>query len=358
MKVTVFGGWYSGRSGFECTGSLSEFATTGRAIGRLLSTLGHRLIITSNTERTLDSFVAEGFLKASADSSRPPSGSELTIVLFGPDQADTQYGEGSDAAFNELISQYGEFISFVTAPGRLRFSRHFAAIGECDAAIILGGADHTFLAGRVARVAQKIMVPLGGSGGAGRELLEEGLRLSRQQDGAHSRPTEARLRRLFAPWSEGVERVLRDILTETPVAIVHGRSPDWQSLRNMLDTVLSSDIHRYRPVLMNELEVDSEALPYKWERAGSMATAAIALITPDDVGALDGSSALSSRARQNVWLEVGWMWGRLGRSRLLLLVQGDVEVPSDLQGIEYHTYEGNLNECHGRIAAFLARLHQ
>ena len=63
--------------------------------------------------------------------------------------------------------------------------------------------------------------------------------------------------------------------------------------------------------------------------------AAIALVTPDDLGGLreDSDAGLRDRARQNVWVEVGWFWGKLGRARTLLLGKRGVELPSDLSGL-------------------------
>lgn len=61
---------------------------------------------------------------------------------------------------------------------------------------------------------------------------------------------------------------------------------------------------------------------------------AIALLSPDDKLA-DGST----RARQNVILEIGYFIGRLGKERVRLLKKGDMEIPSDLQGILYENYD-------------------
>ena len=33
--------------------------------------------------------------------------------------------------------------------------------------------------------------------------------------------------------------------------------------------------------------------------------------------------------------EIGWFWGHLGRNRMMLLFRGDLEIPTDLQGIEF-----------------------
>jgi len=61
---------------------------------------------------------------------------------------------------------------------------------------------------------------------------------------------------------------------------------------------------------------------------------AIALISPDDK--LESGQA---RARQNVILEIGYFMGKLGKERVRLLKKGDVEIPSDLQGVLYENYD-------------------
>ncbi len=61
---------------------------------------------------------------------------------------------------------------------------------------------------------------------------------------------------------------------------------------------------------------------------------AIALLSPDD--RLDDGT---TRARQNVILEVGYFIGRLGKERVRLIKKDTTEVPSDLQGILYEQYD-------------------
>lgn len=60
----------------------------------------------------------------------------------------------------------------------------------------------------------------------------------------------------------------------------------------------------------------------------------IALLSPDDELA-DGTT----RARQNVILEIGYFLGKLGKERVRLLKKGAVDIPSDLQGILYQDYD-------------------
>ena len=63
---------------------------------------------------------------------------------------------------------------------------------------------------------------------------------------------------------------------------------------------------------------------------------AFVLLTPDDVGAIAPQAAhLSPRARQNVVFEHGLFVGRLAPSRVCAITKGDIEIPSDLQGVLY-----------------------
>ena len=63
---------------------------------------------------------------------------------------------------------------------------------------------------------------------------------------------------------------------------------------------------------------------------------AVVLCTPDDVGALaSGKQNWRYRARQNVILELGFFWGRLGRAKVCALIEGDIEMPSDYYGVGY-----------------------
>jgi predicted nucleotide-binding protein len=61
---------------------------------------------------------------------------------------------------------------------------------------------------------------------------------------------------------------------------------------------------------------------------------AIVLMTPDDHGGKIGLSA-QPRARQNVVFELGFFIGALGPEKVAALVKGDVERPSDYDGVVY-----------------------
>ncbi len=62
---------------------------------------------------------------------------------------------------------------------------------------------------------------------------------------------------------------------------------------------------------------------------------AVVLMTPDDEGGLSGGGDRRRRARQNVVFELGFCIGKLGPAKVAALLKGDVEKPSDFDGIAY-----------------------
>ena len=64
---------------------------------------------------------------------------------------------------------------------------------------------------------------------------------------------------------------------------------------------------------------------------------AIALLTPDDVGALkdEADQQLNPRAHQNVIFELGYFIGKLNPNRVCLLYKKGVELPSGIRDVAY-----------------------
>ena len=88
--------------------------------------------------------------------------------------------------------------------------------------------------------------------------------------------------------------------------------------------------------ILDEEANEGRTIPEKFEEHADDAGFAIILLTPDDVGASkDETEDPKPRARQNVILEFGYFWGRLGRKRLCVLYKEGVELPSDIRGIAY-----------------------
>jgi predicted nucleotide-binding protein len=133
--------------------------------------------------------------------------------------------------------------------------------------------------------------------------------------------------------------------------IVHGH--DERNLLALKD-ILVSKLKLPEPVIMAQQMVPGASLSEKFERLGSRVDFAVALLTPDDVGRTATSSDSQPRPRQDTLVEIGWFWGRLGREHILLLVKKELELPSDLQGVEYHRFESKVEEVTEKIRDFFA----
>lgn len=71
---------------------------------------------------------------------------------------------------------------------------------------------------------------------------------------------------------------------------------------------------------------------------------AIALWTNDDLGKAKSSKTLQPRARQNVIFETGFFIGKIGREKVIILYEKDIEIPSDYSGVVYIPIEENWKE--------------
>ncbi len=72
----------------------------------------------------------------------------------------------------------------------------------------------------------------------------------------------------------------------------------------------------------------------------------IVLMTPDDVGYAkrDGESEAEPRARQNVVMEMGMLISAIGRKNVAILKKGHLEVPSNVDGIIYLSFNEHVKE--------------
>ena len=90
------------------------------------------------------------------------------------------------------------------------------------------------------------------------------------------------------------------------------------------------------PVILQEQPSQGRTVIEKFEDYAQTVGFAVVLGTPDDVGSLaDEMDNLQPRMRQNVVLELGYFAGALGRKRVCALLKGDVEKPSDYDGVIY-----------------------
>jgi predicted nucleotide-binding protein len=89
------------------------------------------------------------------------------------------------------------------------------------------------------------------------------------------------------------------------------------------------------PIILHEQAKRGLAIIEQLEEYAATAAFAIVLLTADDHGGAVRSGEDRARARQNVVFELGFFIGALGRSRVAVLYQESVELPSDMSGILY-----------------------
>lgn len=165
-------------------------------------------------------------------------------------------------------------------------------------------------------------------------------------------PDRATIERIMAPFDEDAEGAYRPPLVyEAPhpdpvVFIGHGHSAQWRDLKDHL-----CDKHGYR---VEAYEVGARAGHHIRDILEDMLTGssfAIMLMTGDD-DTHDGRL----HARPNVIHETGLFQGKLGFSRVAVLVENNVDLLSNLDGVQRIEYApGNIKETFGEVLATLRR---
>ena len=119
-------------------------------------------------------------------------------------------------------------------------------------------------------------------------------------------------------------------ITTKEVFVVHGRDEGaCEKIARFLERL------ELKPVVLHEQPNEGRTIIEKFEDYTDVRFAVV-LLTPDDIGKLqDGAGEFRPRARQNVIFEFGYFIGKLGREHVCALVQGDLERPSDYDGVLY-----------------------
>ena len=111
--------------------------------------------------------------------------------------------------------------------------------------------------------------------------------------------------------------------------VVHGRDNEAkETVARFLQKL------QLKPIILHEKPNEGRTIVEKFEEYGRVGFA-IVILTPDDVGKLQNTQALNPRARQNVIFEFGYFVGRLGREHVCALKKGELEIPSDYDGVIY-----------------------
>jgi predicted nucleotide-binding protein len=100
----------------------------------------------------------------------------------------------------------------------------------------------------------------------------------------------------------------------------------------------------FAPIILHEQPNKGRTIITKFREEAAEVGFAVVLMTPDDHGAMVNVET-KPRARQNVVFELGFFIGALGPERVVALVKGDVERPSDFDGVVYIS----LDQGHWKI---------
>jgi predicted nucleotide-binding protein len=91
----------------------------------------------------------------------------------------------------------------------------------------------------------------------------------------------------------------------------------------------------FEPVILHERPNKGRTLITKFREEADAVGFAVVLMTSDDLGKALAAADFNPRARQNVVFELGFFIGKLGPERVAALVKGDIEKPSDFDGVVY-----------------------
>lgn len=123
----------------------------------------------------------------------------------------------------------------------------------------------------------------------------------------------------------------KELPKDNSVFIVHG-----QEEATKLSVARYLEKLGVKPVILQEQINRGMSLIEKFEDYAAKAGFAVILMTPDDFGYPVGKEEEKKhRARQNVVLELGYFFAKLGRDKTIVLTKGEVEFPSDVMGIVY-----------------------
>lgn len=123
------------------------------------------------------------------------------------------------------------------------------------------------------------------------------------------------------------KKIKRD---STKVFIVHGH--DIQAMKKTKNFIEKMGL---KPIVLHMQANKGKTIIEKFEEHSEVGFAVV-LLTPDDFGGSNiNPRKKNCRARQNVILELGFFMGKLGRNNVCALHKGNVELPSDINGVLY-----------------------
>ena len=153
------------------------------------------------------------------------------------------------------------------------------------------------------------------------DITKDAMAMGREKIAAQASPTGST--RKLAPSSE-----------KRKVFVVHGHD-------DLAKTTVARFVEKlgFDAIVLHEQPSSGRTIIEKIEMFTDVGFA-IVIYSPDDLGAKAASEPqLQPRARQNVVFEHGFLVAKLGRGSVAALVKGDLEKPSDIDGIVYTVFD-------------------
>ena len=124
---------------------------------------------------------------------------------------------------------------------------------------------------------------------------------------------------------------------DTQVFIVHGH--DELAKLDMANFISSIGLE---PIILHMQPSGGKTIIEKIEEYTNVGFGVV-LYTPCDIGVKKDFLNFSRRARQNVVFEHGYLIAKLGRSRVVAMVKGEIETPNDISGVVYIDFDDKDN---------------
>jgi predicted nucleotide-binding protein/predicted Rossmann-fold nucleotide-binding protein len=317
MKLLFQGGWRAGRNPEEAKSVVEDYC---RTLSKYLVASRHQLILTSSN-REYDGLIAQEVATLAQKAGRNVK--DILIYMLSE-----RYTEIPSIGKVIKFEQHGHW-----------FEERTYLIRQSDAVIAVGGGTGTLDCVQKAFLANK---PVFVASAVPSSALDAWKNRPANYYYIHSGDADFVDDLNVTPeefFSETFRILdsLEGVKYTRKVFIIHGRDIH---ARDCLAAILRK--LQFEPIILQREPSHSLTVIEKLERDAVNAGFAFVMYTPDDLGCLKGE-AERSRARQNVVFEHGLLVGLLGRERTCALVNGDIEVPSDLHGIIFQRFN-NLEE--------------
>ncbi len=348
MRIAVVGSFPPKRDDrWPLRGTTRRFRGACFSLGETIARLGYALDVQYDRLEDADTHFVNGYMTEARK--RPKTAHRITV--WQPRR------KARSSPFGQQMRETPNLFAIENAGTGKWDSARFKMCWNADVTLMIGGHARSEVSAYLVMAAGRTLIPISSFGGAAELMLPL---IEQRFLNAQPLPRPLSLGNLKQLWSSELLGQIKASLVAAPsIIVIHGNLTHARKVRTFISRGLRWPA---RITLMRDEYEVGETLPEKWERiAGGNNCVAIVIASADDVGRRRTEKKDKPRARQNVWLEVGWFWARGGgRKRILILPQvinSDklVEVPSDLQGLEIFPWKRDPLEQKERINDFLQR---